>query len=136
VLGTTTGGGANGHGTAYGLDISSGKHTFQYSFCRQVNCTDGDTPSSTLHLDGSGKAYGTTAGGGDVGAGVLYQIELTTKKYKVLHSFCAVINDQQNCSDGSGPQKGVVAVGGSLFGVTGGGGNSNTSYGIVYELTP
>jgi uncharacterized repeat protein (TIGR03803 family) len=136
LLGTTVIGGANNWGTAYGLDIHTGKHTFEHSFCLQVNCQDGATPSSTLYLDGSGKAYGTTSAGGDNGAGVLYQIDLATKKYKVLHSFCAVINDQQNCSDGALPQKGVISVGDTLFGVTQGGGNTNTSYGIVYEVTP
>jgi uncharacterized repeat protein (TIGR03803 family) len=136
LLGTTYGGGANGKGTAYGLDIASGKHTFQYPFCHKVNCTDGETPTSTLYVDGSGKAYGTTAGGGDNAAGVLYQIDLATTAYKVLHSFCSVINENGQCSDGALPQEGVISVGGNLFGVTQGGGNTNTSYGIAYELTP
>jgi len=30
----------------------------------------------------------------------------------------------------------VINVGDTLFGVTQGGGNTNTSYGIVYEVTP
>ncbi len=47
-----------------------------YSFCAQTNCTDGQAPSAyaPLVMDAAGNLFGTTAGGGDKGDGVIFKL--------------------------------------------------------------
>ena len=61
--GTNTYGGANGGGTVFSLDLSSGTETLLYNFCSKSNCTDGANPMAKLLMVG-GKLYGTTWAGG------------------------------------------------------------------------
>ena len=61
--GTTSGGGANGHGTIFKI-TPSGTLTTLHSFCALANCPDGEGPAGRLVQDTNGDLYGTTAAGG------------------------------------------------------------------------
>ena len=63
LYGTTSGGGANGHGTIFKI-TPSGTLTTLHSFCALANCADGQGPVGRLVQDTNGDLYGTTAAGG------------------------------------------------------------------------
>lgn len=58
LYGTTQLGGANGNGTVFKITLS-GTRTTLYSFCAQVNCTDGKLPNTALVQGNDGNFYGT-----------------------------------------------------------------------------
>jgi len=129
LYGTTTSGGAFGHGTVFKLD-KTGKHTVLYSF---KGGSDGDTPNSTrLARDAGANLYGTTQNGGssgpcvigDGGCGIVFKVDRTGKE-TVLYRFTGG-------SDGSQPlNAGVIRdVLGNLFGTTAYGGQG----GNVFKL--
>ncbi|HXM20668.1 MAG TPA: choice-of-anchor tandem repeat GloVer-containing protein [Terriglobales bacterium] len=65
LYGTTSGGGAQGEGTAFELTRNArGKwsEAVLYSFCSQPRCSDGASPHSTPVFDANGNLYGTTNG--------------------------------------------------------------------------
>ena len=137
--GTTQQGGANnscvsGCGTVFKMNPKGVLKTI-YSFCSLANCTDGSDPISGLVQAPDGNFYGTTAESGNIGAcgghgcGTIFKLTsehvLTT-----LYTFCS----QTNCSDGAGPQAGLLqATDGTFYGVTTGGGTS--SAGTVFSLS-
>jgi uncharacterized repeat protein (TIGR03803 family) len=100
--GITQAGGSNGGGTVYRM-TASGTVTPLYSFCAQINCTDGIRAYAGLVRATDGNFYGTTYNGGANGDGTVFKInpegELTT-----LYSFCA----QANCADGYYPYAGLI----------------------------
>jgi uncharacterized repeat protein (TIGR03803 family) len=127
--GTTSYGGANGAGTVF--RITDGTLTTLYSFCSQLNCTDGEVPRAGLVQGTDGNFYGTTSGGG-VGQyyGTVFKITpggvLTT-----LYTFCS----QLNCADGAQPEAALVqGTDGNFYGTTVGGGNG--SWGTIFKITP
>jgi len=149
LYGTTEAGGARGAGVVFKL-TPKGKETVLYSFCAQVNCTDGAQPAAGLVFDKNGNLYGTTVRGGpsnygncypggEDNCGVVFRLTRNGKE-TVLYSFCA----QNNCTDGASPYAGVVFdQEGNLYGTTYNGGTSSgcESYGpygcgVVFKLTP
>ncbi|HEY3777676.1 MAG TPA: choice-of-anchor tandem repeat GloVer-containing protein [Rhizomicrobium sp.] len=97
---------------------------------------DGAGPGAGLTLDGSGKLYGTTLGGGDPdcaegrgqGCGVIFRVKEHGEE-SVLYAFVGGDND------GAFPDGGLIADGaGNYYGVAGGGGPNDA--GTVYKLTP
>lgn len=121
--GTTSGGGANGKGTAFKLS-PSGTLTTLHSF----NTTDGAAPSAGLIQATDGNFYGTTPQGGAHASGTVFRLtpggEVTT-----LYSFCA----QTSCTDGSTPNGAVVqATDGNLYGTTS---SDATGFGTVYRVS-
>jgi uncharacterized repeat protein (TIGR03803 family) len=131
IYGTTYSGGAHGGGTVFRI-IPGGALTMPwYSFCSLSGCTDGSGPMAGLVQATNGNFYGTTSSGG-AGAsdGTVFKItptgELTT-----LYSFCS----QSGCTDGYGPEAGLVqATNGNFYGTTSDGGAHG--YGTVFEITP
>src|ERR1039458_4281523 len=104
--------------------------TTLYSFCSQSGCPDGAGPYAGLVQATNGGLYGTTDNGGTNSAGTIFKITpggtLTT-----LYSFCP----QTNCTDGAGPQAGLVqAANGDLYGTTIGGGANDD--GTIFKITP
>lgn len=73
LYGTTEKGGANGLGTVFSLDLSTGKERVIYSFCGQQNCSDGSYPFDSL-IEVGGTLYGT-AGGGGISAGAVFSLK-------------------------------------------------------------
>jgi uncharacterized repeat protein (TIGR03803 family) len=85
LYGTAPYGGANSGGTVFKV-TPTGTVTTLYSFCTQINCTDGKTPLAGLVLGANGTFYGTTSVGGANDDGTVFSVTsggaLTT-----LHSF-------------------------------------------------
>ncbi len=114
--GTTENGGAHDDGTVFKVS-PQGKITTVYSFCAQVNCTDGANPLTSLVQGRDGSFYGTTISGGVTcsdgnpgGCGTVFRLTphgvLTT-----LHMFTG--------PEGSTPLGGLVqGHDGSLYGTT------------------
>lgn len=126
---TSLGGTLFGEGTIYKV-TPTGQLTTLYSFCSQLNCTDGSYPIAGLVQASNGNFYGTTMQGGTYNQGVVFQIS-PTGTYKVLHSFCA----QTNCTDGTAPFAGLMqASNGALYGTTSSGGAHGA--GTVFAITP
>jgi uncharacterized repeat protein (TIGR03803 family) len=128
LYGTTVVGGANSEGTVF--EISPSGLTTLYSFCTQVDCTDGAVPAAGLVQDTNGDLYGTTTDGGANNQGTVFKITpagaLTT-----LYSFCAL----PSCRDGAAPSAGLVqATNGDLYGTTSLGGVHKG--GLVFKITP
>ena len=83
LYGTTNGGGASGAGVVFKVD-TSGNETVLYSF---TGGADGGFPLwVVLARDSAGNLYGTTAGGGASGAGVVFKVD-TSGNETVLYSF-------------------------------------------------
>jgi uncharacterized repeat protein (TIGR03803 family) len=131
--GTTTGGGATGHGTVFRI-TGTGTLTTLYSF---TGGTDGGDPVAGLVQATNGYFYGTTEYGGSGancastgGCGTVFKIApsgtLTT-----LYSFCA----QGGCPDGESPGADLIqATDGNLYGTTNLGGADGV--GTIFRITP
>lgn len=149
LYGTTSGGGTNPGGGAYGPGTvfkitPSGVLTTLYSFCSKSNsqnsCLDGYGPLATLVQATNGYFYGTTTAGGANNAGTIFRMTpagtLTT-----LYSFCS----QTACADGTkggGAAPALIqATDGNLYGTAPyggatGGGTSSIGFGTVFKMTP
>jgi uncharacterized repeat protein (TIGR03803 family) len=126
--GTTSYGGASNHGTVFEM-TPAGALTTLHSFCSLPSCADGSGPSPLIQAS-DGNLYGVTGGGGAQGDGTVFEITPAGKP-TTLYSFCS----QTNCTDGSGPDAGLIqASDGNFYGVTGGGGAQGA--GTVFEITP
>src|SRR5215469_3212646 len=105
--------------------------TVLYSFCSQLNCTDGYNPFAGLVMDKKGNLYGTTYQGGanaNGGNGTVFEITVAGEE-KVLYSFTGSNGDAGN------PYAGLVMdKRGNLYGTTVGGGVNGS--GAVFELSP
>ncbi len=133
LYGTTSEGGYYPLGKGVVFKIApDGTETVLYTFCPQATCPDGANPVGSLIRDGAGNLYGGTAGGGanDCQCGVIFKLA-PDRTETVFYSFCS----QNNCSDGDGPEGGLVRdQAGNLYGTTGFGG---TYYkGVVFKLAP
>jgi uncharacterized repeat protein (TIGR03803 family) len=124
VYGTTTIGGASGHGVVFKL-TPKGKETVVYSFCSQKNCSDGNLPyDGSLVFDSHGNLYGATNEGGSHGLGVIFK--LTPKGTEtVLHRFTG--------SDGQFPTANLTLDrGGNLYGTAFGGALGG---GVIFKIS-
>jgi uncharacterized repeat protein (TIGR03803 family) len=125
IYGTTNLG--NGLGTVYELTHSSGG----WGGTSLLNFTgdNGGEPYDTLVVDSAGNLYGTAAGGGANGYGVVFELSPTANGWMetILHSF--------DNSDGNKPYGGLIFdSAGNLYGATSSGGSGQG--GTVYELSP
>jgi uncharacterized repeat protein (TIGR03803 family) len=121
--GTTSQGGANNRGTIFKM-TRAGKLTTLYSFCSQINCSDGSFPWAGLLQATDGNLYGTTLQGipqaGVISGGTVFKIT-TAGTFTTLYTFCS----QANCTDGAGSKAGLVqAADGNLYGTTNIGGDN------------
>lgn len=114
LYGTTTSGGVNNDGTVFRIDPGKGVEKLLYSF---GGGTDGVQPYAAL-INVKGTLYGTTQSGGAYNGGTVFSVSKKSGAEKVVYSFCS----QASCADGYGPVAGVIDVGGSLYGMTNGGG--------------
>jgi uncharacterized repeat protein (TIGR03803 family) len=121
LYGTTSGGGAANAGVVFKLD-TTGQETVLHSF---TGGADGGYPQASVFRDAAGNLYGTTAGGGTGGAGVVFKLD-TAGKETVLCSFSGGAN-------GGTPEAGVIRdAAGNLYGATNTGGSANA--GVVFQL--
>lgn len=101
LYGTTYSGGANGFGTVFALDPSTGAEKVLYSFCTKSGCSDGSYPRGGL-VSINGTLYGTTLEGGSSSGGTVFKVDAKTGAEKVLHSFGG--------TDGESPYAGLIDV--------------------------
>jgi uncharacterized repeat protein (TIGR03803 family) len=131
LYGTTFYGGANNYGTVFEI-TPAGKLTTLYSFCSQVDCTDGEIPVSLVQAT-NGNFYGTAgSGGANFTYGTVFEIT-PAGKLTTLYSFCS----QANCADGEYPAALVQATNGNFYGTTAEGGagcRSPGGCGTVFRL--
>jgi len=133
LYGTTQSGGTTGNGTVFKI-TPSGTLTTLYSFCSQLNCTDGANPIAGLLQASDGNLYGTTENGGAKGYGTVFEVG-PSGRLTTTHSFCL----QPRCADGAYPTAGLVqATDGNLYGTTWQGGLATNCYpmgcGIIFRL--
>jgi uncharacterized repeat protein (TIGR03803 family) len=77
LYGTTEEGGANGQGTVFRISPSGNTFKTVYSFCNNLNCTDGSAPRASVIQGADGDLYGTTYTGGancDGGCGTVFKM--------------------------------------------------------------
>ncbi len=117
--------GVNGWGAVYELTRSSQgwSQTVLYNFS---GGSDGGGPEGGVIIDQAGNLYGTTAGGGAYGNGVVFRLTPLNGGWTetVLYSF-------QGPADGSFPDAGLIMdSAGNLYGTTlyGGSGNGGTVF--------
>jgi uncharacterized repeat protein (TIGR03803 family) len=137
LYGTTHDGGDSGCdgtcGTVFALDPGTGTETVAYAFCQQQYCADGALPSANV-IAVKGMLYGTTPYGGRTGCpqtgdcGTVFSLDPGTGAETVLYAFCS----RKNCTDGWGPQAGLIHVKDTLYGTTPGGGANG--YGTVFAI--
>src|SRR5437660_147922 len=137
LYGTASGGGLYNSGAVFKLAPGSTGWTesLLYSFCLQLNCSDGIYPDSLI-MDAAGNMYGTTLHDGTYGYGLVFKLAPGSTGYTetVLHTFCS----QSNCPDGRNPNGALIMDGaGNLYGATETGGNSCASNrcGVAFRLT-
>ena len=120
-----------GCGTVFKVD-STGNETVLYRFCPNGGlCSDGQSTEAGLIQDTAGNLYGTTPGGGANGYGTVFKVDSAGHE-TVLYSFCS--EGGYDCTDGSGPQSGLIQDhAGNLYGTTFGGG-ADSSRGTIFEL--
>jgi uncharacterized repeat protein (TIGR03803 family) len=131
LYGTAWGGGltaANcnslGCGTVFKVDPVNGSFKVLYSF---AGGADGGNPSAALIVGPGGALYATTQRGGTAGFGTVFEVSLSGQE-KVLYSF------QGGSADGVDPEGPLILKGGSLYGLTAGGGTD--AAGTIFRLTP
>jgi len=145
LYGVSQQGGAFRHGTVFQLvrQGSSWSKTLVYSFCSQHNCRDGFNPMAGLLTDNKGNLYGTTALGGAVHYGTVFQLTPPAAQgdpwtQTVLHNFTNL------GGDGNGPATARLIRGkfGSLWGTTTRGGKTEgecartLGCGTVFNVVP
>jgi uncharacterized repeat protein (TIGR03803 family) len=128
LYGTTYDGGRSSHGTVYSIS-TTGAEKVLHAFAGN---SDGAHPAAAL-VDMNGTLYGTTTFGGGgtclasghpFGCGTIFSIT-TSGVEKVVYAFTSE-------SGGEYPQAGLIAVNGSLYGTTYGGGSG--SEGTVFRI--
>jgi len=122
LYGITAEGGSYSEGTVFEVS-AKGKETVLHSFGASGDGEYGFEQS--LATDGKGNLFGTCEDGGTSGAGVVFELNIKSKKETILYNFT-------EGSDGGYPSSGLVRDSkGNLFGTTQIGG---TGYGVVFEV--
>ncbi len=133
LYGTTTAGGLNsggcdhGCGVVYEMTLSGGTWT-ETTLHLFRGGNDGQEPEGGLIFDHAGNLYGTTASGGSLSAGIVFELSPNGNGWRetILHTFQG--------SDGAVPFATMTAdQAGNLYGTTVAGGTTNG--GTVFELT-
>ena len=121
LYGTTDEGGANGVGTVFKVNPTTGTITKLADFNAATN---GDSPTGSLLIDANGNLFGENAAGGSGGKGTIFEVNTTTDSITTVLSFPA------NGAGGAAPSGGLtVDAQGDLFGTTVSGGNVGQIYG-------
>jgi uncharacterized repeat protein (TIGR03803 family) len=137
IYGTTISGGpstadcSNGQGFGCGTIFQitpAGEFSTLYSFCSQINCSDGISPYAGLAHDESGNLYGTTSSGGTTFEGTVFKIT-PEGVLNTLYNFCS----QTNCTDGGLPFATLVYFAGDFYGTTSSGGANG--FGTIFKIT-
>ena len=123
LYGTTVYGGYMDNGIVFSINPKTRAYTVVHEFMG----SDGAFPSGNLVADSAGNIYGATAGGGDFGHGVVYQLA-PSGSVTVLHSFLI------DGMSGAGPLGGLImGRDRALYGTTAQGGQFG--FGTIFRLT-
>ena len=137
LYGATVLGGEFGGGCIFKLSRTANagwRDTILYNF----SGLDGSSPDGSLVFDTAGNLYGTTAGGGTLGGGIVFELSPTSSgpwAETILHNF----GNGTDSTDGYDPQAEMVFdSAGNLFGTTqfGGTGSGFENGGTVFRLSP
>lgn len=121
LYGTASAGGANNHGTVFGLNLDGSGYATLKHFGGGPN--DGATPYYTGLVQKNGVLFGMTSGGGSFEAGTLFSLNPDGSGYTV------VLNFGMDDADGRSPSLGFVhASDGMLYGTTHFGGHGGTVF--------
>jgi uncharacterized repeat protein (TIGR03803 family) len=125
LWGSTGGGGANGLGTIFRYDPSSGAISIMHSFAGAPD--DGSQPSCRLRVGNDGNLYGATFYGGTFDLGTFFQIT-PTGLLTTIYSFAGG-------TDGQNPNSSLLITSdGEFYGTTITGGLTNS--GTIYHINP
>jgi uncharacterized repeat protein (TIGR03803 family) len=136
LFGTTSSGGTGSSGgVAYELTPASGG--WDESVIYEFGSRPYDSTSSTapMTFNKTGRLYDTSYSGGKHHLGTVFRLAQNSGVWRerILYSFCK--DGGELCTDGAGPQGGVVFDStGSLYGATNGGGPYGA--GTIFELAP
>jgi uncharacterized repeat protein (TIGR03803 family) len=122
LYGTAQHGGAHHLGTVFAM-TTLGRFRTLYAF---TGGADGANPRAAL-LPAGDELYGTAPRGGTHGDGTLFAVNASSGALRIVHEFGPL-------PDCAGPDSGVTALGGSLYGTTAGGGSRFS--GTLYRATP
>jgi uncharacterized repeat protein (TIGR03803 family) len=126
LYGVSSGGGVNGAGAVFKLNVDGTDYKVLYSF-DVVPGYDIPGPQAPLVQGNDGVLYGATRNGGAGGYGNVFRLNSDGSGYKVLHTF------SYGANDGALPQAALVfGVDGSLYGTTWLGGMN--AKGTVFKL--
>ena len=124
LWGTTKAGGADGVGTLFKVDRTTGSLTTVVEFTNNGATNKGASPEGELASDGNGSLWGTTYAGGAVGGGTIFKMDTTTGVLTTVAEFATA---------GLAPHAGLVYDGnGNFFGTTSRGGKFNN--GTVFKI--
>ena len=132
LYGITEGGGTNGYGMIFGMNLDGSGYANLHSFTALTSGTnaDGIQPLGTLTAYGT-NLFGSCSGGGAAGRGTVFRMGTDGSSFTNLHVFSAVISGTN--SDGAVPYAGGLTVNGNaLFGGTRGGGSAGN--GVLYRM--
>jgi uncharacterized repeat protein (TIGR03803 family) len=141
LYGTTSAGGKYECGTVFAVGLDA-EESVLYDFCSAD--FDGRVPTGSLAIDSNGNLYGTTEVGGTqgtpIGAGTIFSVSSAGAE-NILYNFCSKVGSNGECTDGWGPEAGVVRdKAGDLFGTTPEGGLYNCSTtggcGTLFGISP
>lgn len=128
-FGVAGGGGEHSTGTVFQSNHNTIFHP-DYSFCSQINCSDGENPTGLIQ-GADLNFYGTTYNGGAFNFGEVFVLQPHGQTPTTVHSFCA----EPSCADGAAPAAPPIqAANGNFYGTTYAGGVNDK--GTIYELTP
>ncbi|HWA92874.1 MAG TPA: choice-of-anchor tandem repeat GloVer-containing protein [Rhizomicrobium sp.] len=146
LYGITYGAGANKGGMVYQLVPNADHSAWAFTDIHDFGGVEGAGywPLSGLIQDAQGNLYGTTTSGGAHHEGQVFKLSKKgrTWKFASLYDFCP---DEENCSDGMGPQGSLTYAGAAsgspydgtspLYGIAlGPGGGTNAR--VAFTLTP
>jgi len=145
LYGTSISGGSSGGGTVFAVKTDGTGFTNLHNFTSVHSGgpplgtnSGGAFPSARLILSGN-TLYGTTAGGGSFGQGMVFALSTHGTGFTNLHNFTATSYNGSCCdtnSDGVGPS-GLTLSGNTLYGTANGGGSSGngTVFGVNTDGT-
>ncbi len=130
LYGTTAGGGSEGYGTVFKLNIDGTDFTNLHNFSN----SDGSGPWAGLVLSGN-TLYGTTLFGGAEDHGTLFRVNTDGTHFTNLYYFSELSSNTNG--DGASPHAGLTMLGNTLYGTTelGGGGGCGTVFAINCDGT-
>ncbi len=128
--GSTSMGGASGHGTLFRLDPATGSHTLVATFTGAAGALPGSRPVGELAADGQGWLWGITREGGADGLGTVFRVNLTTSVVEVVHELMGAASAVL----GVRPVGGLTLHQGWLWGQTSQGGADGG--GALFRLDP